>query len=103
MTRWSDAGLLNRHIMTLSGHRNGNSPKSCNARPTSRQLEECSNVFLSALNRQAIQGKTSQNLGEQSGSATFARIPNSKTSQGTMTFPTTVEISGGFELPRRFF
>ena len=48
ITLWSDAGLSNRHIMTLSGHRNENSPKSYNARPSSQQLQVCSNVLSSA-------------------------------------------------------
>ena len=53
ITLWSDAGLSNRHIMTLSGHRNENSLKSYNARPSSQQLQACSNVLSSALNPQA--------------------------------------------------
>ena len=35
ITLWSDAGLSNRHIMSLSGHRNENSLRSYNTRPSS--------------------------------------------------------------------
>ncbi|XP_031561324.1 uncharacterized protein LOC116297270 [Actinia tenebrosa] len=50
ITLWSNAGLSNRHIMSLSGHRNENSLRSYNARPSSQQLQLCSNVLSSALN-----------------------------------------------------
>jgi len=55
ITLWSDAGLSNRHIMTLSGHRNENSLKSYSSRPSSQQLQVCSNVLSSTLNPQATQ------------------------------------------------
>ena len=47
---WSDSGLSNRHIMSLSGHRNENSLRSYNTRPSSQQLQLCSNVLSTALN-----------------------------------------------------
>ena len=50
ITLWSDAGLSNRHIMSLSGHRNENSLRSYNTRPSSQQLQLCSNVLSTALN-----------------------------------------------------
>ena len=49
ITLWSDAGLSNRHIMSLSGHKNENSLRSYNQRPSSQQLQLCSNVLSSAL------------------------------------------------------
>ena len=52
ITLWSDAGLSNRHIMTISGHRNENSLKSYNTRPSSAQLQICSNVISHALSAQ---------------------------------------------------
>ena len=55
ITLWSDAGVSYRDIMTLSGHRNGNSLKSYNAGPSSQQLQVCSNVLSSALNPQTTQ------------------------------------------------
>jgi len=38
ITLWSDAGLSNRHVMSLSGHRNENSLCSYNTRPSSQQF-----------------------------------------------------------------
>ena len=49
ITLWSDAGLSNRHIMSLSGHRNENSLRNYNTRPSSQQLQLC-NVLSTALN-----------------------------------------------------
>ena len=83
ITLWSDAGLSNRHIMTLSGHRNENSLKSYNARPSSQQLQACSNVLSSALNPQATQADQQMQVfqgNEQQpqhfGSAACAMIPS---------------------------
>ena len=50
ITLWSDAGLSNRHIMSLSGHRNENALRSYNTRPSSQQLQLYSNVLSTALN-----------------------------------------------------
>ena len=50
ITLWSDTRLSNRHIMSLSGHRNENSLRSYNTRPSSQQLQLCSNVLSTALN-----------------------------------------------------
>ena len=50
ITPWSDTGLSNRHIMSLSGYRNGDSLCSYNTRPSSQQLQLCSNVLSTALN-----------------------------------------------------
>ena len=83
ITLWSDAGLSNRHIMTLSGHRNENSLKSYNARPSSQQLQACSNVLSSALNPQATQADQQmqvfqgyQQQPQHFGSAACAMIPS---------------------------
>lgn len=50
ITLWSNAGLSNRHIMAISGHRNEQSLQSYNSRPSSNQLQQCSNVLSRALN-----------------------------------------------------
>ena len=83
ITLWSDAGLSNRHIMSLSGHRNENSLKSYNACPSSQQLQVCSNVLSSALHPQATQAdqqmqvlQGNQQQLQPSGSAACAMIPN---------------------------
>lgn len=60
ITLWSNAGLANRHIMCLSGHRNENSLRHYNQRPSSRQLQLCSNVLSTALNTDDKQIETHQ-------------------------------------------
>ena len=50
ITLWSDAGLCNSHIMSLSGHRNENSLRSYNTRRSSQQLRLCISVLSTALN-----------------------------------------------------
>ena len=49
ITLWSNAGLSNRHIMAISGHRNEQSLRSYNARPSSTQLQHSSDVLSNAL------------------------------------------------------
>lgn len=49
ITLWTEAGLATRHIMMISGHKNEQSLKHYNSRPSTSQLKECSNVLSSAL------------------------------------------------------
>ena len=49
ITLWSNAGLANRHIMPISGHRNDQSLRSYDARPSSTQLQQSSDVLSRAL------------------------------------------------------
>ena len=49
ITLWSEAGLSDRHICHISGHRNPNSLQHYNSRPSSTQLRKCSDVLSSAL------------------------------------------------------
>ncbi|KAK3703830.1 hypothetical protein QZH41_002897 [Actinostola sp. cb2023] len=49
ITLWADAGLSDRQIMSISGHRSESSLKSYHARPSSSQLRQCSDVLVSAL------------------------------------------------------
>ena len=113
ITLWSDAGLSNRHIMSLSGHRNENSLRSrekraarglrrhfspppqtfrgslrnthaesllagylrsYNTRPSSQQLQLCSNVLSNALNsadQHLLPQKVTQQPDLTSGIATY--------------------------------
>ena len=49
ITLWSQAGLSDRHICHISGHKNPNSLQHYNSRPSSTQLRKCSDVLSSAL------------------------------------------------------
>ena len=49
ITLWSDAGLENHHIMAISGHRNEQSLKSYNSRPSSTQLRQSSDILSRSL------------------------------------------------------
>lgn len=49
ITVWSNAGVPNRHIMAISGHRNEQSLVHYNARPSSLQLRNCSDVLSHSL------------------------------------------------------
>ena len=49
ITLWSNAGVPNRHIMLISGHRNEQSLVHYNCRPSVSQLQNCSDVLSRAL------------------------------------------------------
>ena len=49
ITLWSNAGVPNRHIMSISGHRNEQSHAHYNFRPSVSQLKNCSDVLSRAL------------------------------------------------------
>lgn len=49
ITLWSQAGLSNRQIMAISGHRNETSLRSYNNQHSTSQLRQCSNVLAHAL------------------------------------------------------
>ena len=48
ITLWSDAEVPTRHIMAISGHRSESSLRSYNSRPSSSQLQVCSDILTSA-------------------------------------------------------
>ena len=49
ITLWSEAGLSDRHICHISGHRNPNSLQHYNSRPSSTRLRKCSDILSCAL------------------------------------------------------
>ena len=49
ITLWAEAGLTDRQIMAISGHRNESSLKSYHSRPNSNSLKQCSDVLSGAL------------------------------------------------------
>ena len=64
ITLWSQAGLSNRQIMAISGHRNETSLRSYNNQPSSTQLRQCSNVLTQALGdiHQSTDNQSNQQL-----------------------------------------
>lgn len=56
ITLWSDAGLTNRHIMSISGHRNEQSLQHYNRRPSTSQLKRCNDVLSQALGGECSDG-----------------------------------------------
>ena len=53
ITLWSQASISSRQIMAISGHRNEQSLKHYNDRPSENQLQECNNVISEALGDQS--------------------------------------------------
>lgn len=53
ITLWSQAGISSGQIIAISGHRNEQSLKHYNDRPSENQLRECSNVISEALGDQS--------------------------------------------------
>ena len=50
ITLWSNVGVQNRHIMAISGHRSEQSLAHYNTRPSTSQLQQCSDVLSRSLN-----------------------------------------------------
>lgn len=49
ITLWANAGLTNRAIMAISGHRNESSLQSYHSMPSVNQLRNCSDILSTAL------------------------------------------------------
>ena len=49
ITLWSNAGIQNRHIMAISGHRSEQSLAHYNTQPSTSQLQHCSEVLSRSL------------------------------------------------------
>lgn len=64
ITLWSNAGISNRHIMAILGHRSQQSLVSYNSRPSTSQLHNCSQVlsraFSSSINNHSQPSEVSQ-------------------------------------------
>jgi len=56
ITLWSNAGVPNRHIMAISRHRNEQSLVHYNARPSTSQLYNCSEVLSRSLTANSSSG-----------------------------------------------
>lgn len=52
ITLWSQAGLSNRQIMAISGHRNEASLRSYNNQPSTSELRQCNDVLANAIGDQ---------------------------------------------------
>lgn len=49
ITLWTEAGVENRHIMAISGHRSEQSLAHYNSRPSTSQLHRCSSILSEAM------------------------------------------------------
>lgn len=79
ITLWSNAGVDNRHIMSISGHRNEQSLAHYNSRPSVSQLHNCSDVLSRALSTENKSSNTASN-GNQSSRTSGQQIITASTS-----------------------
>lgn len=66
ITLWSNAGISNRHIMAISGHRSEQSLVSYNSRPSTSQLHNCSQVLSRAFSSSTNNHSKSSEVSKQS-------------------------------------
>ena len=62
ITLWANAGLTNREIMAISGHRNESSLQNYHNMSSVQQLRKCSNVLTVALGDDKVQPTTADQL-----------------------------------------
>lgn len=62
ITLWANAGLTNREIMAISGHRNESSLQNYHNMPSVQQLRKCSNVLTVALGDDKVQPTIAEQL-----------------------------------------
>ena len=62
ITLWANAGLTNREIMAISGHRNESSLQSYHNMPSAHQLRKCSDVLSLALGEDQSKEQTPNQL-----------------------------------------
>ena len=81
ITLWSEAGLADRHICHISGHRmrNPNSLQHYNSRPSSTKLRKCSDVLSSALTG-SIQTTQMKQMSSQQFQSVSSRQPREMSS-----------------------
>ena len=65
ITLWANAGLTNREIMAISGHRSESSLQSYHNMPSVQQLRKCSNVLTVALGDDRVQATADQLVGNE--------------------------------------
>ena len=95
ITLWSNAGVPNRHIMSISGHRNEQSLAHYNSRPSVSQLHNCSDVLSRALSTGNKSSNTASN-GNQSSRTSGQQIITASTS----IYQCTRRSNGTTNLPR---
>ena len=62
ITLWANAGLTNREIMAISGHRSESSLQSYHNMPSAHQLRKCSDVLSLALGEDQSNEQTPNQL-----------------------------------------
>ena len=62
ITLWANAGLTNREIMAISGHRNESNLQSYHNMPSAHQLRKCSDVLSLALGEDQSHEQTPNKL-----------------------------------------
>ena len=92
ITLWSNAGLPNRHIMAISGHRNEQSLQHYNHRPSTSQLKLCSDVLSKALGSSPTKS-TTQKSNDVLFQLQAAQLSHPATSSVSMSNASTVSTS----------
>lgn len=87
ITLRSNAGVENRHIMAISGHRSEQSVLHCNTQPSTSQLCTCSEVLS--------KGSTSD-ISESLATVTAINIQKEVQENGLVVFTTTEKTTSGF-------
>ncbi|XP_078351362.1 uncharacterized protein LOC144636089 [Oculina patagonica] len=75
ITLWVNAGLTDREIMALSGHRNETSLKSYHNQPSAEQLRKCSDVLSVALRDKETDESVSESPGGTSTRNPLQQLP----------------------------
>ena len=76
ITLWSNAGIPNRHIMAISGHRNEQSLAHYNTHPSTSQLRSCSEVLSNSLVNGTTESASTGTTGRQKNSVLVAQDRN---------------------------